>query len=97
MRSEGSVEGALPAKVQANQGGKGKQKKNKKEGSGSDSPDYSGGTKSDFPPCKHCGRKGHPPSRCWRRPDVKCEACQKLGHHQKICRNKSQQKTDTLQ
>ncbi|KAF2288304.1 hypothetical protein GH714_005889 [Hevea brasiliensis] len=56
MRSEGSVEGALAAKVQTNQGGKGKYKGNKKESSDS--------SKSDFPPCKHCNKKGHPPSKC---------------------------------
>ncbi|XP_037495664.1 uncharacterized protein LOC105649510 [Jatropha curcas] len=67
IRSEGSVEGALAAKVQTNQGGKGKYKGNKKEGSDS--------TKSDFPPCKHYNKKGHPPSKCWRRPDVKYEKC----------------------
>ncbi|KAF2306341.1 hypothetical protein GH714_016833 [Hevea brasiliensis] len=82
MRSEGSVEGALAAKVQTNQGGKGKYKGNKKEGSDS--------SKSDFPPCKHCNKKGHPPSKCWRRPDVKCEKCQKMGHHQKICKSNIQ-------
>lgn len=93
MRSEGSVEGALPAKVQSNQGDKGKKKqKNKKENSGSYSPSINGGTKSDFPPCKHCGRKGHPPFKCWRRPDQQCEKCQKMGHHQKICKNNIQQK-----
>ena len=21
--------------------------------------------KKDFPPCEHCGRKGHPPFKCW--------------------------------
>nr|KYP56918.1 Putative transposon Ty5-1 protein YCL075W family [Cajanus cajan] len=25
----------------------------------------------EFPPCKHCGKMGHPPFKCWRRPDVK--------------------------
>ncbi|KAF2294560.1 hypothetical protein GH714_012600 [Hevea brasiliensis] len=82
MRSEGSVEGALAAKVQTNQGEKGKYKGNKKEGSDS--------SKSDFPPYKHCNKKGHPPSKCWRRPDVKCEKCQKMGHHQKICKSNIQ-------
>ena len=65
MRSEGSIEGALHARVQLNQGGKGK--KNKKNNF--DSSGTSGGTKFDFPPCKHYRRKGHPPLKCWRRPD----------------------------
>ncbi|KAJ8898809.1 hypothetical protein K2173_007234 [Erythroxylum novogranatense] len=47
-------------------------------------------SKSNFPPCKHCNKKGHPPSKCWRRPDVKCEKCQKMGHHQKICKSNIQ-------
>ena len=72
MRSEGSIEGALPAKVQSNQ-------KDKK----------------DFPPCKHCGRKGHPPFKCWRRPDQQCEKCRKMGHHQKICTSDFQQENVT--
>ncbi|CAN4086062.1 unnamed protein product [Withania somnifera] len=77
MRSEGSVEGALPAKVQSNQGNKGKK--------------VQLGTKPDFPPCKHCGKKRHPPFKCWRKPDQQCEKCQKIGHHQKICKNNTQQ------
>lgn len=65
MQSEGSVEDALPAKVQSNQvGNRKKTKKSEKENSGSNSPGTSGGTKSDFPPCKHCGKKGHPPFKC---------------------------------
>ncbi|XP_060216273.1 uncharacterized protein LOC132643756 [Lycium barbarum] len=91
MRSEGSVEGALPAKVQSNQGDKGTKKWNKKENSGFNSPRFNRGTKHDFPPCKNCGKKGHPPFKCWRRPDQQCEKCQKMGHHQKICKNDTQQ------
>ena len=84
MRSEGSVEGALPAKVQSNQGGIEKKNKSQKEGS-----------KSDFSPCKHCGRKNHSPLNCWRRPDQQCEKCQNMGHHQRICRSNTQQETVT--
>ena len=65
MRSEGSLEGALLARIQPNQRGKGKKN--------SYSLDTSGGTKYDFPPCKHYGRKGHPPLKCWRRLDQRCE------------------------
>ena len=35
---------------------------------------------------------GHPPFKCWRRPDVKCEKCNKLGHHVRICKSNFQQK-----
>ncbi|XP_020249121.1 uncharacterized protein LOC109826502 [Asparagus officinalis] len=75
LRSEGS-EGALAARAQFNQGGKGKKNEKCKKGSScSDSPNTSKGTKSDFPPCKHYGRKGHPPFKCWRKPDQQCEKC----------------------
>lgn len=97
MRSEGSIEGALAAKVQSNQGDKGKKKKNKKENSDHDSPKKNGGTKSDFPPCKHCGKKGHPPFKCWRRPDQQCEKCQKKGHHQKIFKSNYEQQKNVAQ
>ena len=65
MRFGGFVDNALAAKAQSIQGAKGKKnEKNKKENSSSDSLNTSKGTKIDFPPCKHCGKKGHPPSKC---------------------------------
>ena len=79
MRSEGFVEGALAARAQSRQRGKEKNK----------------GTKFNLPPCKHCGRKGHPPFRCWRNPDQQCEQCQKMGHHQRICKSNTQEKIVT--
>ncbi|PHT44227.1 Cytochrome [Capsicum baccatum] len=90
MRSEGSVEGELPAKVQSNQGYQGKKKWNNKENSGSHSPGINRGAKHNFPPCKHYGKKGHPPFKCWRRPDQQCETYQQMGHHQKVCKNNTQ-------
>ncbi|XP_010544482.1 PREDICTED: uncharacterized protein LOC104817103, partial [Tarenaya hassleriana] len=39
--------------------------------------------------CKHCGKKGHPHWRCWKRPDVKCRKCNKMGHVEKICKEKN--------
>ncbi|KAK9148785.1 hypothetical protein Scep_007542 [Stephania cephalantha] len=96
IRFEGSVEGALAARAKFSQGQKGKKvEKNKKGNSGFDSPNTNKGTKYDFPPCKHCGRKGHHPSKCWKRPDQQCEKCQKMGHHQKICRSNPQQRQVT--
>ncbi|KAJ8764755.1 hypothetical protein K2173_009149 [Erythroxylum novogranatense] len=35
--------------------------------------------KGNYPPCKHCDKLGHPPYKCWRRPDRIV-----------ICRDKSQ-------
>ncbi|XP_027343406.1 uncharacterized protein LOC113855977 [Abrus precatorius] len=91
MRSEGSVEGALAAKASSSYGGKAKKFESYKKGNSSfDSP-----TKSYFSPCKHCGRENHPPWKCWRKPDQQCEKCLKMGHHQKICKSNSQQKTVT--
>jgi len=60
MRQEGVIEGALLVKHQDNN--RYKKKKNfKKEG----------GSKKSYPPCCHCEKKGHPPYKCWRRPDAK--------------------------
>ncbi|PKI45771.1 hypothetical protein CRG98_033778 [Punica granatum] len=56
MRLEGSVEGALKAKVQQNPGGKEK--------------------------------------KCWRRPDVRCRKCNKLGHIKKFYKKKGDQQPD---
>jgi len=72
---------------------KGKKKQGKK--GSADQPCNSitlgGADKSNYPPCQHCGKKGHSPFKCWRRPDVKCHKCQQLGHIAKICKNKTQQ------
>nr|GMD66941.1 Retrovirus-related Pol polyprotein from transposon TNT 1-94 [Ipomoea batatas] len=60
MRIEGFVEGALQAKLQINHGEKDKKKSSKKNSR--DAANSSKGEKKrDFPPCKHCGKKGHPP------------------------------------
>lgn len=87
MRSEGLVEGALPARVQSIQGGKWKKHGNdKKVTTFFDSSYTSKAPKYDFSPCKHCRRKGHSPFTCWRKPDQQCERCKKVGHHQNICK-----------
>ncbi|XP_006598638.1 uncharacterized protein LOC114386248 [Glycine soja] len=99
MRADDSVEGVLQAKLQINQGEKSKWKKynkknfNTQEAAGNTS-NKSGDNNKGFPPCKHCGRMGHPPFKCWRRPDVKCEKCNKLGHHVRICKSNLQQKNE---
>nr|GMD60386.1 Retrovirus-related Pol polyprotein from transposon TNT 1-94 [Ipomoea batatas] len=69
IRIEGSVEGALQAKLQINHGEKDKKKSSKKNLRDAASSSK-GEKKRDFPPCKHCGKKGHPPFKCWKRPDV---------------------------
>ncbi|OIT29632.1 protein trichome birefringence-like 35, partial [Nicotiana attenuata] len=39
---------------------------------------------------KHCGKKGHPSFKCWKRPDAKCKICNQLGHEAVICKGKYQ-------
>ncbi|KHN26077.1 Retrovirus-related Pol polyprotein from transposon TNT 1-94, partial [Glycine soja] len=99
MRADDSVEGALQAKLQINQGEKNKWKKYKKKNfntqeAAANTSNKSGDNNKGFPPYKHCGRMGHPPVKCWRRPDVKCEKCNKLGHHVRICKSNLQQKNE---
>ena len=50
--------------------------------------------RKSYPPCQHCGKKGHPPFRCWRRPDAKCTKCNQMGHKAVICKNRNQQYND---
>ncbi|XP_075088273.1 uncharacterized protein LOC142170294 [Nicotiana tabacum] len=39
---------------------------------------------------EHCGKKGHPLFKCWKRLDAKCKICNQLGHEALICKGKSQ-------
>ncbi|XP_022880897.1 uncharacterized protein LOC111398194 [Olea europaea var. sylvestris] len=50
-----------------------------------------GNSEGNYPPCKHCGKKGHPPYKCWERPDARCSKCNQLGHEAVICKSKNQQ------
>jgi predicted aspartyl protease len=43
-------------------------------------------SKGNYPTCQHCNKMGHPPFRCWRRPDAKCSKCNQIGHEAVICR-----------
>ena len=93
------MEGALQVKLQTNQGEKSKWKKYKKmnfntQKAAAITSNKSGDNNKGFPPCKHYGRMGHPPFKCWRRPDVKCEKCNKLGHHVRICKSNLQQNNE---
>ncbi|KAH1218798.1 putative transposon Ty5-1 protein [Glycine max] len=45
--------------------------------------------KKNYPPCQHCGKKGHAPFRCWRRLDAKCNKCNQIRHEAVICANKN--------
>ncbi|XP_075099447.1 uncharacterized protein LOC142176225 [Nicotiana tabacum] len=46
--------------------------------------------KKNYPPCQYCGKKGHSPFKCWKRPDAKCKVCNQLGHEAVICKGKYQ-------
>lgn len=93
MRQEGTIEGALQAKLQLNQRPEGKKMwKKEPESSGTDL-----GGKTSYPPCQHCEKTGHASFRCWRRPDVKCHKCSQFGHIAKICKSQEQRKEDEAQ
>lgn len=96
MREDGVTEGALPAKY--NDFGRNKKKKFRKNQptNGENTPNnYNKGraenSKGNYPPCKHCGKKGHSPFKCWNRPDAKCTKCNQLGHEAITCKSKNQQ------
>jgi predicted aspartyl protease len=77
IRSEGSVEGALQAKLKNYNGGR-----NEKRNQSSNT--------SLFSPCPYCKKNNHTPDRCWWRPDVKCHKCGQLGHVERICKAQHQ-------
>ena len=82
MREEKTIEGELAAKHE-----------DKCEVSRpSETKGKNGNRKKSYPPCQHCGKKGHPPFRCWRRPNAKCSKCNQLGHEAVICKIREQQK-----
>ncbi|GMI78607.1 hypothetical protein HRI_001530000 [Hibiscus trionum] len=93
MRQEGAVEGALPAKHYENTRNNKKKKffkKNQNFTEESSANNKTGVKKGSYSPCQHCNRKGHPPFKCWRRPDAKCTKCNQMGHEAVICRSKNQ-------
>ncbi|KAG6531219.1 hypothetical protein ZIOFF_005009 [Zingiber officinale] len=101
MRREGEIEGALPARH--NDVGNFRKQKNKNpqaigEGSLMGNKNKAGdkkvGAKVNYPPCHHCGKKGHPPFKCWRRPNAKCRKCNQMGHEAVICKKKNPQQEE---
>ncbi|XP_015078294.1 uncharacterized protein LOC107022100 [Solanum pennellii] len=95
MRQEAVVQGSLPSKHQDD--GRYKKKKNKKyqptdgEGATRNKKDKTGSLKGNYHPCKHCGKIGHAPFKCWRRPEAKCTKCNQFGYESIIFKNKTQQ------
>ncbi|XP_047264245.1 uncharacterized protein LOC124896652 [Capsicum annuum] len=47
-------------------------------------------SRKNYPSCQDFGKIGHPPFKCWKRPDAQCKICNQLGHEAVICKNKSQ-------
>ncbi|KAF2313189.1 hypothetical protein GH714_009695 [Hevea brasiliensis] len=97
MRQEGTTEGALQAKWQQNSGDKNKKWKGKKgaagcsENAATESNSNTSSKGGKYSPCQYCGRKNHPHYKCWRKPDMRCRKCKKLGHAEIICKEKETQ------
>lgn len=83
MRHEEVVERALLVKHRED----GRNKKIQ----GQNSENFAKSRKANYPPCRHCGKKGHAPFKCWGRPDAKCSKCNQQGHDAVICKAKIQQ------
>ncbi|RDX89297.1 hypothetical protein CR513_28992, partial [Mucuna pruriens] len=81
MREDRAVEGALPTKHHG--AGYNKKKLYKKNQPTS--------SEKSYPPCQYCGKMGHPPFKCWRRPEVKCSRCNQIRHEVVICKANIQQ------
>ena len=94
MRQDAETEGALLAKHQYTEKGKNKMKNQFTSGEDSTASHHKSkvaSSKRSYPPCKHCGKKGHPPFKCWKRLEARCSKCNQLGHETVFCKNKSQQ------
>lgn len=87
MREESPVEEALVANHEDDRRSK---KKVIKKNQQSDSRIINKNKAGDYPPCNHCNKIGHPPFKCWKRPDAKCKKCNQLGHEAIICRSSNQ-------
>jgi len=90
MRQDGAIEGALIANHKGGWRNKGSQIKQNQQENG-EVVAHNNHKRRNNPPCKHCNKLGHPPFKCWRRPDAKCNKCNQLRHEAVICRNQSEQ------
>ena len=93
LRMEGTTKGALMAHTKSktqshNRFGKKPIFEEKEEGSNGRR------WKNNFPPCRHCKKNNHTKIFCWFRPNVKCRACNQLGHVEKVCKNKADQQEE---
>ncbi|KAH0633342.1 hypothetical protein KY284_036128 [Solanum tuberosum] len=105
MRQERSIEGALQAKLQNYAGIKNKKIKGKKNYAENNQVSARNGSSQNsssnrgekFPLCQYCGRKNHPRFKCRRKPDMRFQKCQKLGHAEIIYKEKGQQQQGEAQ
>ncbi|KAK6161466.1 hypothetical protein DH2020_004847 [Rehmannia glutinosa] len=101
LRLEDTPESAFQAKINRkkpnNSGGR-KQFDERKETEIEEFDNYnSGGKNEKYPPCPNCKKTNHSENFCWYRPDVKCRACNQLGHMEKVCKNKANQQSKQAQ
>jgi len=88
------VEGALQAKHHDSRNIRKKNFKKNQSASnenGANNQNKGKGKRKNYPPCQHCGKMGHPPFKCWKRPDAKCSKCNQLRDEAVICKSKFQQ------
>ena len=93
MREDVKFEGALFAKQHGGDKSKWKKKKGQEaHSSGSASTNNSSKKKELQEQISSLSslQQGHPPFKCWRRPDAKCSKCNQLGHVTVICKWKTQ-------
>jgi len=91
MRQDRAIEGALTAKHEGGWRNKGSKMIKQNQQENGEVVAHNNNKRRNYPPCKHCNKLGHPPFKCWRRPDAKCNKCNQLGHEAVICRNQSEQ------
>ena len=53
--------------------------------------------KRNFPLCQHCNKIGHPPFKCWKRPDSKHSKYNQMGYEASICITKFQKQDEDAQ
>jgi hypothetical protein len=92
MRQDHVIEGVLQAKYPDSNKKKFFRKKNQASSSSKTTTSQFHNKekflKRNFSPCQHCNKMGHPPFKCWKRPDARCSKYNQLGHEAIICRTK---------
>ncbi|GAU33542.1 hypothetical protein TSUD_143350 [Trifolium subterraneum] len=99
LKLEENVEGAFVAKGKNHSYNSfGKNPFGEKKGKGKkEEVNNKGESWKNFPTRQHCKKDTHLEKYCWYRPDVKCRACNQLGHVEKVCKNKANQQRQRAQ